>query len=118
MGFRDYLRRIQAARHEEQAAQAALDFDYEDRIHHDGPWDEDQTYLRLNTNVHIATSALLDVLRRRVRDGYHYPWPPADLAEQVGMILRHIPETGRGHQLANAWDRLHGIDTADIEVDR
>lgn len=112
-----YIRRIRAARREEQAAQLALDFDYQDRLDHDGPWGEDETYLRLNDRAAHASAHLLAVALRRVIDNDPHAVCKDGIPVHVGMILRHCTATERGAELANKWDEIHGIDTASIEVD-
>lgn len=117
MGIRGYIQRVQAARREEQVAQTALAFDYDDRLEHNGPWGEDETYLRLNDNAAHASAHLLHVVLRR--DTSHDPHAVCKdgMVVQVGMVLRHCTQTERGAALADAWDREHGIDTASIDIE-
>lgn len=111
-----YIRRVQAARREELAAQAALDFDYQDRISRDDLWCEDETYLRLNDNAAHASAQLLHVALRRTTNDLEHAVCKDGIPVHVGMILRHVAETERGAMLADRWDALHGIDTASVEV--
>jgi hypothetical protein len=108
-----YIRRIQSARYAEQAAQQALDFDYQDRIHNSGPWDEDDTYLRLNGKVADASAQLLNVALRRTCETDHVR--KGDISALVGWILRHCTETHRGAMLADRWNRLNYIVEVDAE---
>lgn len=103
-----YIRRVQAARREEQAAHTALDYDYQDRLENEGPWDEDETYLRLNDNAAHASAHLLDAILRRVIDDDPAVCKDSAVAH-VGMILRHCTQTERGAALADRWDRAHGV---------
>jgi hypothetical protein len=110
-----YIRRVQAARREEQAAQTALDYDYQDRIENNGPWGEDETYLRLNDNAaHASAHLLAVVLRRSVDDNILYaPVCAEGVPAYVGMLLRNLTGTERGAELADRWDQAHGVDTRD-----
>lgn len=63
-----YIRRVRAAWQAERIARAALGFDYQDRMKYDGPWDEDDTYLRLNNNAADAAATLLHTVLRRMVD--------------------------------------------------
>jgi hypothetical protein len=103
---------VQAARYAEQAAQEALNFDYQDRIHNCGPWDEDDTYLRLNGKVAASSAQLLNVALRRTCETDHVR--KDDIPALVGCILRHCTATERGAMLADLWDRVNGIDTGGI----
>jgi hypothetical protein len=110
-----YIRRIQSARYAEQAAQEALDFDYQDRIHNGGPWGEDDTYLRLNGKVAAASAQLLNVLLRRTSEADCVC--KDNIPALVGWILRHCTATERGAMLADRWNHLHYVTTTDTELE-
>jgi hypothetical protein len=94
-----YIRRVRAAWRAERIAQAALDFDYQDRMEYDGPWGEDDTYLRLNANAADASATLLHTVLRRI----------VDVAPRrgVGDTLRDVTATERGADLAEQWAERH-----------